>query len=212
MVSSPVKVSTLAAGLALVLATELAGSRITAWFDVPPLAAVGLIRMVQVAGIIGILMTREQGLGTIGWAPENWPRGLKTGALWSLAFAVAAGVGMAAVFLAGRNPMQMVRSPLPQAGWELVLFFLVGGFIAPVAEEILFRGVLYTFFRRWGIVCALAVSTAIFVMLHSSPGIPYTQIIGGLVFAIAYEITGNLTVPMTIHCSGNLAIFTLSLF
>jgi membrane protease YdiL (CAAX protease family) len=37
------------------------------------------------------------------------------------------------------------------------------------------------------------------------------QIIGGIVFALAYEASGNLLVPITIHVLGNLAIFTLSL-
>lgn len=212
MVSSPLKLSTVAAGLALVLITELLGWRIMAWFHLPPLAVVGAIRMVQVATIVWILIKWERGLTAIGWAPETWLSGLRKGAIWSLAFAAAAGAGMAVVQLTGNNPLQMVRSPLPSSGWELGLFFLVGGVIAPVAEELFFRGILYTFFRRWGIICALIISTAVFVALHAPHGIPFTQIIGGLVFAIAYEITGNLTVPMTIHCLGNLSIFTLSLF
>jgi hypothetical protein len=38
-----------------------------------------------------------------------------------------------------------------------------------------------------------------------------TQIVGGVLFAIAYEIEGNLMTPITIHSLGNLAIFTISL-
>ena len=95
--------------------------------------------------------------------------------------------------------------------WELALYFVIGGFIAPVAEELCFRGILYTFFRRWGIMTAMVASTAIFVMLHTIHGLPVIQIVGGIVFAMAYETSRNLTVPITIHCLGNLAIFTLSL-
>jgi membrane protease YdiL (CAAX protease family) len=36
--------------------------------------------------------------------------------------------------------------------------------------------------------------------------------VGGIVFAIAYEKEKNLMVPITIHCLGNLAIFSLSIF
>ncbi len=211
MVSSTIKVSTVAAGLVLVLATELLGWRVIAWSQLPPLAVMGLVRLIQVAAFVSILVKWEQGLTAIGWTPATWWSGLKKGAVWSLAFAAAAGAGMAALHLTGNNPLQMLRSPLPPRGWELGLFFLVGGCIAPVAEELFFRGILYTFFRRWGIICALSVSTAIFVALHAPIGIPYTQIVGGIVFAVAYETTGNLTVPITIHCLGNLAIFSLSL-
>jgi len=42
-------------------------------------------------------------------------------------------------------------------------------------------------------------------------GIPLPQVVGGIVFAVAYEIEGSLMVPITIHVLGNLAIFTLSL-
>jgi membrane protease YdiL (CAAX protease family) len=58
---------------------------------------------------------------------------------------------------------------------------------------------------------ALAASTALFVVLHSVSGIPVTQLIGGIVFALAYEVTENLMVPMVIHVTGNLAIFCISL-
>lgn len=211
MVSTSIKVSTVAASLALVLATELLGWQVITWSEMMPLAVVGLIRIIQVAAVLWILIKWDRGMAAIGWAPATWLKGLKKGAVWSLVFAAAAGIGMVSVHLAGSNPLQMLRSPLPANGWTTGLFFLVGGFIAPVAEELFFRGILYTFFRRWGIACALIVSTAIFVGLHVPMGIPLTQIIGGLVFATAYETTKNLTVPMTIHCLGNLAIFSLSL-
>jgi len=42
-------------------------------------------------------------------------------------------------------------------------------------------------------------------------GIPLPQVVGGLVFAVAYEIEESLMVPIIIHVLGNLAIFTLSL-
>jgi membrane protease YdiL (CAAX protease family) len=101
---------------------------------------------------------------------------------------------------------------LPRRQSDILIFFLVGGIVAPVAEEVFFRGILYGFFRRWGVVVALVLSTAFFVLPHlGSHGLPITQIVGGVLFAIAYEIEGNLMTPITIHSLGNLAIFTISL-
>ncbi|MBW2341949.1 MAG: CPBP family intramembrane metalloprotease [Deltaproteobacteria bacterium] len=42
-------------------------------------------------------------------------------------------------------------------------------------------------------------------------GIPLPQVVGGIVFAVAYEIEGSLMVPITIHVLGNLAIFMRSM-
>jgi membrane protease YdiL (CAAX protease family) len=86
----------------------------------------------------------------------------------------------------------------------------VGGLLAPIAEEVVFRGLIFGYLRRWGLPAALLISTAIFAALHL-PAIPATQIVGGAVFAIAYHIEGSLMVPILIHSLGNLAIFTLSL-
>ena len=92
----------------------------------------------------------------------------------------------------------------------MMLFFLVGGVVAPVAEEILFRGLVYGFLRRWGAILAVILSTALFALAPPLRGLPLTQIVGGLLFASAYEMENNLLVPITIHVLGNLAIFTLS--
>lgn len=209
MVPKPIKIATLIATVALFIITYGAagwiGKHIDSW------AVLGLALLIQIAIIVAIVIQTEGGLAAVGWAPSTWLAGLKKGALWSLGFAGVTSLGMAVVFWAGKNPIAMLRFGLPPNPVELVLFFVAGGLIAPVAEELCFRGVLYTYFRRWGIVFALVASTLIFVALHAVNGIPVTQIVGGIVFAIAYETSGNLMVPITIHTLGNIAIFSLSL-
>ncbi len=213
MATNPIKLNALTLGaiLALVMIAEAMAGWLINQKAAPGMLVIGLARVVQTGGILWIVVKWGGGLAAIGWSPAMWPTGLKKGALWSIGFALAAGMTMAIVYLAGVDPLMLVRSPLPSGKTELLLFFLVGGLIAPLAEEICFRGILYTFFRRWGVIFALIASTAIFVILHSVQGIPITQLVGGIVFALAYEITRNLMVPITIHALGNLAIFTLSL-
>jgi len=106
----------------------------------------------------------------------------------------------------------VIRTGFPKSSEDLLLFFLVGGIVAPVTEEVFFRGILYGFLRRWGILVALVLSTAAFALTHGiGHGFPVTQVVGGILFAGAYEIEKNLVVPITIHCLGNLAIFSLSM-
>jgi membrane protease YdiL (CAAX protease family) len=211
MATEPLKLTTVTAVLALVTVTELLGWLAVRHLGGSPLFWLGGLRLVQIGALVWIVVKLEKGLAAIGWQLSAWPRGLWKGALWSAGFGLIAGCAMAVLYWTGRNPLTIVQSPLPAAKVELAAFLLVGGCIAPVAEELCFRGILYTYFRRWGIVPALLGSTVLFVVLHSTRALPITQVVGGIVFAISYEVSSNLMVPMTIHALGNLAIFTLSL-
>jgi membrane protease YdiL (CAAX protease family) len=140
--------------------------------------------------------------------------GFTKGLVWSAGFGVAAGGLFLSLFMAGHNPLMLIRSPLPQGTTRLILFFCVGGIVAPIAEEIVFRGLIFGYLRRWGLPAAILISTALFAFIHlvfRNPTIPVTQIVGGLVFAVAYHMGKSLMVPIVIHTLGNLAIFTLSL-
>jgi hypothetical protein len=139
--------------------------------------------------------------------------GFKKGLIWSACFGIAAIVLFVLLYLTGINALRMLYSPLPHPKLLVLLYLLVGGVIGPVAEEIFFRGILYGFFRQWGVYTAVALSTLLFVLPHLTGGnLPFTQIVGGVVFAIAYEREQSLLVPITIHCLGNLAIFSTGLF
>jgi membrane protease YdiL (CAAX protease family) len=113
---------------------------------------------------------------------------------------------------AGLNPADMIAANFPSIQPGLFFFLVVGGIIGPVAEEIFFRGMLYGYFRRWGMWAALLLSTAVFVVAHAIfHRIPLPQIVGGILFAVAYEKEKNLMVPITIHVLGNLAIFAIAI-
>lgn len=119
---------------------------------------------------------------------------------------------MAMLALLDLPVLQWIRVPLPQDPPSLATYYLLGGFIAPLAEELFFRGVVYGFFRRWGPIPALAVSTLAFVAAHGTgPVLPIAQLIGGILFGLAYEREAHLLVPITIHATGNMALFTISL-
>jgi len=213
MASDPIHIRplTLAATLAVLVTTEAAAGWLLGYVEISPLALLGLIRLCQIVLLLILIVRLEGGLAAIGWAPAAWGPGLLKGAWWSLGFALAAALGMVVIVITGNDPLSLLHTPLPASRVEMALFFLVGGWVAPLAEEICFRGVLYTFFRRWGVWVALIVSTAVFVALHSVHGLPVTQVVGGIVFALAYETSRNLMVPLTIHVLGNTAIFALSL-
>lgn len=147
---------------------------------------------------------------SIGLARHQLLPGLKSGLIWSAAFGILVLIGAGILFLSGRNPLKLIHTDIPGDFGEMIFFFFIGGWIGPLAEEIFFRGILYGFLRRWGVFAAMFLSSLLFLVAHPSGGA--TQIVGGILFAAAYESEGKLTVPITLHILGNTAIFTISVY
>jgi len=198
--------------IAALLTTEVAISTVSSQAPCPPMPILGAARVVEICLFLLIVSIWGSGVSSIGLDPEKLAPGLHKGLVWSAAFGLLALLAFGVLYAAGLDPLDLIRTHVPSDAAEALLFFLVGGLVAPVAEEIFFRGIVYGFLRRWGMLSALLGSTLLFVLAHAiRSGIPLTQIVGGIVFAVAYEITDNLMVPITIHVSGNTAIFALSL-
>jgi hypothetical protein len=175
-----------------------------------PLAALGLGRCLEAGVLVFITYLLEKDPGAIGLPPTRIPAGFVKGLIWSAGFGIIVGIVYLVLRAAGVNALNLLGRPPLTFRQQLYTFFLVGGVIGPIAEEILFRGIIYGYFRKWGVSIAVVTSTLIFVFFHSTgPYLPVTQMVGGILFAAAYEKEQNLMVPITIHCLGNLAIFSL---
>ncbi len=212
MEANKIEITTLLLSLAAVLSIEWAARVVISNTLSHPMVILGCARLLQILLVILIVLTRGQGLSSIGLARSEMASGLKKGLIWSAGFAAITSIAGVALFAANINPLILIRTRLPTQTSDLILFFIVGGMVGPVAEELLFRGILYGFLRRWGVMVALILSTLIFVVSHPIDlGVSVTRVVGGILFAVAYEIGGSLLVPITIHGLGNLAIFTLSL-
>ncbi len=181
----------------------------------PYIAAVSVTAVTRIVQTGMLLLVVTFGSGSIracGLSPADFPGGVTTGVLWSCLFGAAV-LGCAAVlFLAGSDPLQWIETTLPENRGRLLVFLVTGGLVSPVSEELFFRGILYTYLRKFGIVTALSVSTLLFAASHfpDSP-YPFFQLIGGAVFALSFEKAKSLAAPIIIHMAGNLAIFSLNL-
>ena len=172
----------------------------------------GATRLLETIMIMLIVLILEGGLSFIGLSFSGVSFGFKRGLVWSAGFGIIVLIASAALFVFGIDPLTLIHTRLPAGQSEIVLFFLVGSIISPVAEEAFFRGVIYGFFRRWGVLTAVVLSTLAFVLSHpTGAGLPLSQITGGVLFAMAYEKERSLMVPITIHILGNMALFSLSL-
>lgn len=213
METNQIKLSTLVISVVGIATVELASRLLISLNLMAPLTGVGLARVAEIIFLVVLIKSREKRLSAIGLASTTVFRGLKRGLIWSVSFGAGAGIVLFLIYLAGINISELFRLQLPAESRRLITFLLAGVLIGPIAEEIFFRGILYGFFRRWGIPLAVILSTLLFVLPHapsSGPAIPITQLIGGVLFAVSYEIEKNLLVPITIHSLGNLAIFSLA--
>jgi len=147
---------------------------------------------------------------------------LKTGAL-ALGFLFAA---YPLVMLAGKLTESALGSNAKEQ--ELVRFFrtasehsqrgavlatiVVGAVLAPIAEELIFRGYLYGVLKRYlGIFPAIFCSAAIFAAAHLNVTSLPALFVLALCFSLAYEATGSLLVTMSMHGLFNLSMFLLLL-
>lgn len=142
-------------------------------------------------------------------------------------YGVAAAVALVVIpaALALIEPI-MVRFDLPQqdlspllhamngsSGFLVVLFVMVSGAI-PLAEEILFRGLLYGWLRRrWGVQVAVVLSSTLFALAHGTPESLIALVIIGALIAMLYELSDSLWPATLSHALNNgIALATAYLF
>jgi membrane protease YdiL (CAAX protease family) len=80
--------------------------------------------------------------------------------------------------------------------------------LAPVFEELIFRGLLFaTLRRRYGLGVSALMSAALFALAHGYGLVGFVSVLGsGLLWAWAYEKTGSLLPGMLAHSLNNLSV------
>ncbi len=96
-----------------------------------------------------------------------------------------------------------------ESGWWGLGFAVVSAcLLAPIAEETLYRGVLFRSFRnKLGVPTAALLSSAIFAMLHFYDGYGLLSVgIFGFCCALLYSSTGSLAAVIALHMLYNASI------
>lgn len=130
-----------------------------------------------------------------------------------LAAAVLPARGLAALLaerLRGTNFNDLqLRMDLIAPNGPLALNFIVtlvgAGLLAPVAEELFFRGLIHRWFRaRLGFWPAVLISSAIFAAGHAdSVGVVASSFVLGLVLAAVYDRSRSLWLSIAVHAANN---------
>ncbi len=157
---------------------------------------------------VGFLVYRGQNPVTLfGLRPENWRRCLGVGL-----------AGIAGVFPAVLLMEKLLSERFPEAGGDRTVEFLqttatsgdwlavvlMAAVVAPLAEEIFFRGYLYGVLRRYGgRWSAIGVTALLFAAIHGNATGFVPLALLGVVFALAYELTGSLWTNILMHAVFN---------
>ncbi len=204
-----------AAGLVGLLLALVAGSGVViaaathAGVGRDEMAALSAVLLTAVYGtVIGVTWLLARAEGTPFWAAVG-AKPVAVGTLLGGAFlATVIGRGAAAVWdgiltaldieLAGSDvdPTQLF-SPGPVGVAMTVLVVVV---LAPIAEEIVFRGVLLpSLDRHWGVRVAVVGSSALFALMHVTPYAIVPIFVFALALGVLFVRTGSLWVCIVAH-------------
>lgn len=111
-----------------------------------------------------------------------------------------------------RNPQIEILAPIAMSWQGLLGLLVMAGVVAPIVEEIVFRGVFYAWLRaRWGVAVGAFVSALAFALAHGIPILIPALLAQGVILALVYERSGSLWAPIIIHGVFN-AVMSLAMF
>lgn len=129
------------------------------------------------------------------------------------AAAVCLALGMNLLLeLAGVTGASATYTAVAESQYAASLFvgLVCYGVVSPVAEELLFRGILYGYLRRLlKPLAAIGVSAALFGLYHGNPVQGVYAFVMGCLIAYGYEYFGDFRMAAAVHMSANILIYSL---
>jgi len=87
----------------------------------------------------------------------------------------------------------------------MATYLLLGGILAPIIEELVFRGLLYpAWAAQWGWIRGALATSALFAVLHPNM---YSQFIGSILFICVFRRTGSLRASIITHAASNVLMW-----
>ena len=126
---------------------------------------------------------------------------------------LCASIGLNYVFdLTGLNKLSNSFNEINSAQFGVAFYFglIIYGIFSPLAEEIIFRGILYNRMKRiFPLTLSMFVSSLLFGVFHGNlvQGIYGTLM--GLLIVWSYEHFKNFSAPLIVHSVANVSVFIL---
>lgn len=142
---------------------------------------------------------------------SGWRRkGSVTALTAVLAFSVSLGLNALLTMTDFADSSQTYREVADrQYGVVFAVGVILYGMISPLAEEVVFRGVIYNRLRRfYGPAVGIVVSGVLFGVFHGNPVQGVYGACLGMLMAYLYERSGRFLIPLLFHAVANLTVYT----
>jgi membrane protease YdiL (CAAX protease family) len=135
-------------------------------------------------------------------------------ALWvflaSLSFAMVYAAAVTTFDINSLKPPQLPDQALSTYPLRIIGFVVIV-LLAPVAEEVFFRGFLLPVFaQRWGFLGGATLASGLFAVSHVTPGAILPAFVAGMLFAWLYRRTDSLWNCCLAHGAQNALAFALT--
>lgn len=98
-----------------------------------------------------------------------------------------------------------------QYGVEFLIGLVLYGVISPIAEEAVFRGLIYNRMKRcFGFGAAIVFSSLLFGAYHGNVVQAVYGMILGVLIAYSYERYGSFAAPVLFHAIANISVYTMT--
>lgn len=170
---------------------------------------IGALEVIALAGSVYLFGLRRRGLDwdAVGLLPASGQWLAAGVAAGLLAIPLTALIASGVQLLLGQpltNPQLEFLVPEGFSWFGAVGMFVMGGLLAPLAEEMFFRGVLYPWMRsRWGVWAGIVGSGLIFGAVHGEISISAATAVMGMGLAWLYERSGSLWPSILVHIINN---------
>jgi hypothetical protein len=170
-----------------------------------------LTALESVALILGVylfgLKRRKFGWDAVGIKSTTWSWILISITVTLILIPIVALVTLVILLISGQpldNPQLDFLLPEGLSALNAIFMLLLAGIVAPFGEELLFRGVLYTFIReRWGIWLGVLGSSLIFGLIHGNLAVGITGFLLGIAAALVFEYSKSLWTAVIVHAINN---------
>lgn len=127
-----------------------------------------------------------------------------------LAFSVSLGLNALFTLIGFVDSSQAYREVADrQYGVAFAVGVILYGLISPLAEEVVFRGVIYNRLRRfYGPAVGIVVSGVLFGVFHGNPVQGVYGACLGMLMAYLYERSRSFLIPVLFHAVANLTVYT----
>ena len=168
---------------------------------------------VLLVGVVAVVTRHELGalanrLGLAGFNVSGlWRPGLAVAGCYAMVVAYATIVN--ALDIEALQPESTVGIEIVRERLSLVLAGVAVIAVAPLAEEVFYRGLIFGGLQRWGFWPAALISGAVFSGVHLDPGSLIPFFIIGVTLAWLFWRRGNLWESVAFHVLFNAVSFSI---